>query len=114
MVESQDTLDLSGLGLTSLPTELFRNDSIITSLFCSANRLTSLPDLPAALVTLYCDENQLTALPSKLPQTLERIFCQKNRLTSLPEDVPTNLRPLGISNRQMGIFRPKNISNRRI
>lgn len=59
------TLDLSKLGLVTLP-ELPEG---LYSLICNNNNnLTTLPELPDTLILLYCNNNKLTSLP-KLPDT---------------------------------------------
>ena len=52
-------------------------------LFCSHNKLTSLPLLPNTLQKFSCSLNKLTSLPS-LPNTLQKFNCDNNKLTSLP------------------------------
>lgn len=47
------------------------------------NILTSLPPLPASLVTLYCRHSSLISLPV-LPDSLLFLFCGGNKLTTLP------------------------------
>lgn len=47
------------------------------------NILTSLPPLPASLVTLYCRYSSLISLPV-LPDSLLFLFCGANKLTTLP------------------------------
>ena len=80
-------LNLAELGLTGelpLPKQLR-----ISSLNCSSNQLTALPDLPDSLTVLYCSHNLLTTLPV-LPQSLTRLWCFNNELTTLP-DLPQSL-----------------------
>lgn len=77
-------LDLSGLGLTSLP-EL---PPSCIRLNCSHNRLKSLPELPS-IVYLHCGNNQLTVLPD-LPLVTD-LDCGNNQLTVLP-DLPCIIR----------------------
>ena len=72
------SLDLSRLGLTSLP-EL---PDTLTHLDCSYNQLTILPELPDTLTILECIYNQLTELP-ELPDTLTHLNCYNNQLTVL-------------------------------
>ena len=75
-------LDLSNMGLTSVPDYLL--DSI-QELDLSENLLTSLPDyLSNSLQELDCSDNQLTSLPDYLPDSLQRLYCFENQLTILP------------------------------
>ncbi|MEZ4905490.1 MAG: leucine-rich repeat domain-containing protein [Spirosomataceae bacterium] len=68
--------------LSSLPT-LPAN---LTYINCSSNLLRTLPILPNKLVTLYCDNNQLVCLPS-LPKTLRSLSIYNNNITCLPNKV---------------------------
>jgi len=86
--DSNITLNLNKLGLTSLPT-LPPN---VVKLECIYNNLTSLPDLPNSLTELYCHHNKLTHLPD-LPSTLKILYCNYNEITSLPE-LPHSLEKL--------------------
>jgi Leucine-rich repeat (LRR) protein len=72
-----DTLDLIACNLTSfyLP-KIFEK---IRVLYCSDNKLTSLPTLPDGLEILDCSHNQLTSLPSPSAR-LRIIYCSGNRL----------------------------------
>lgn len=75
-------LDLSSLGLTSLPDDL---PSHVVYLDVSNNRLTSLPEsLPERLCTLVANDNALTHLPAKLPCGILEVYVQNNHLTQLP------------------------------
>jgi len=58
-------------------------------LYCSYNRLTSLPNLPDTLELLYCSDNQLTSLPI-LPDTLKYLVSRNNNIlppTILPKSL---------------------------
>ena len=68
-------------------------------LFCSGNKLTSLSDLPQNLKQVYFTSNQLSSLPT-LPQTLEELYCSDNKLTYLP-NLPQNLVKLECCNNQL-------------
>ncbi len=81
------SLDLSNLGLSSLPDCL--NTLAIRSLNCSHNRLTTLSPLPPSLKILICSHNQLNSLPP-LPTSLTNIDCEDNLITALP-DLPDSL-----------------------
>jgi len=93
-------LDISGLGLTTLP----KLPQGLTILKCGFNQLTSLynlamvqrtegPDagikdarvfcnLPQGLTELDCRNNDLTSLDN-LPSSLTKLYCDRNELTSL-------------------------------
>lgn len=88
-------LDLSNLGLTSLP-ELPVG---LKWLGCQNNCLTRLPELPVGLGVLYCHNNQLKTLP-ELPVSLNTLYCHNNQLTTLPE-LPVGLKWLGCHNNQL-------------
>ena len=79
------SLSCSGNQLTVLP-EL---PSRLTGLYCGRNQLTTLPELPRSLTSLYCEINNLTALP-ELPSSLTLLYCYDNTLTTLPQ-LPDNL-----------------------
>ena len=80
-------LSISFRGIKSLPDlTRFKN---LEELYCSYNKLTSLPTLPQNLKELNCSYNQLTSLPT-LPQNLQTFICSSNQLTSLPT-LPQNL-----------------------
>ena len=56
----------------------------ITTLDCSSEGLTELPELPNTLITLYCNNNNLKKI-TKLPSNLKHLKCSNNRnLTELP------------------------------
>jgi len=56
----------------------------ITTLDCSGDKLTELPELPDSLITLYCNNNLLTKI-KKLPPNLKHLKCShNNNLTELP------------------------------
>ena len=85
--------DLTGIGYFS----------VLGSLNCNNNQLTTLPSLPQNIGSLSCDNNQLTSLPTlskyiyglscnnnqlinlpKLTRPLDYLSCNNNQLTSLP------------------------------
>ena len=74
-------LDVSKCGLVKWPNELEGKESLIVTLKCDNNQLTSLPVFPN-LTYLDCSDNQLTSLPI-LPK-LTNLNCCDNQLTSLP------------------------------
>ena len=94
------TLDIADSELNGelpLPPQL-----MVTELYCSANQLTTLPEvLPTSLTKLDCSRNQLTTLPEVLPTSLTVLYCRNNQLTTLPEVLPTSLTELDCGNNQL-------------
>lgn len=90
----RQALDLSGLGLTSLPD---LPDSVqILNVY--DNRLSSLPEnLPSSLRILSASNNLLTSLPESLPARLHTLDVSRNLLSGLPENLPASLRVLNVS-----------------
>lgn len=65
LAEDKTALDLSGLGLTELPVELF-SLTHLEILFLYNNQLTSIPETIAQLHNLqeiYLEKNQITSIP---------------------------------------------------
>jgi Leucine-rich repeat (LRR) protein len=78
-------LDLSHLGLTTLPLELI--PSGVRKLTCASNKLRTLPDLrnQRTLIALDCSDNYLTnAIFEQLPISLVSLRCNYNKITKLP------------------------------
>jgi uncharacterized repeat protein (TIGR01451 family) len=73
------TLDCSHNNLTSLPNW----PQYLSTLICSYNNLSSLSNLPFGLTLLACDNNNLTSIQD-FPPSLVDIVCGVNNLTSLP------------------------------
>jgi internalin A len=102
-----DTLNLSGLGLTSVPSELGQLANL-SALYLSHNQLTSVPSelgQLANLSELYLSHNQLTSVPSELGQlaNLSRLYLFHNQLTSVPSELGqlANLSELYLSHNQL-------------
>lgn len=89
------SLDLSDLGLSSLP-EL---PTSLQELIISGNKLTILPTLPPSLLVLKAANNLLTTLP-ELPPTLRLLDVANNQLMTLPE-LPAQLRLLNVTQNQL-------------
>ncbi len=104
-VDSRTSLNIGSKSISSLQGVGYF--SKLTSLICSGNYLTSLPELPSTLTTLGCTNNQLTSLPS-LPSGLVYLACGTNKLTSLPA-LPDNLETLYCGGNS---FTTLNISNK--
>ena len=81
-------LDLSGLGLTSLPKKMSELTNLRV-LSLSSNRLRKLPPLPPNLINLDVEENELSSLPV-LPSGLLILDAAYNALVTLP-DLPPGL-----------------------
>jgi Leucine-rich repeat (LRR) protein len=122
-------LGIEGENITSLPDltrfknlkELYCSDNKLSSLpmlpksieilYCSKNKLTSLPDLSRLknLKELYCSINELSSLHTTLPEGLEKLHCSSNKLTSLPSLTRLkNLKELICSNNQLN-YLPTNL-----
>ena len=89
------TLNCSGNALTSLS---YYGCTALKTLNCSSNNLSSLPTLPSGLTTLYCNNNQLTALPT-LPSTIQTLYAGSNKFNgTLTITGKSNLITLDVSN----------------
>jgi internalin A len=100
-------LDLSGLGLTSLPESLGKLTQL-TILDVSDNELTVLPECLGQLTQLQSLDvmsNQLTELPESLGQLtqLQSLDVMDNQLTELPESLGqlTQLQRLAVSGNRL-------------
>lgn len=93
-------LDLSGLGLTSLPPL----PGGVTELRAGNNRLRQLPPLPAGLKHLQVTHNRLAELPERLPDSPEYVDAGGNVLTHLPEPMPRHLKKLFLSENRLGVL----------
>lgn len=97
------TLNLIGLGLTTLPSEIGQLTSL-EHLFLSHNKLTILPSeirLLTALSTFHIEDNCLATLPSEIGQltALKTLAISDNGLTTLPPEIGmlTSLKLLDLS-----------------
>lgn len=97
-------LDLSGLGLTSIPSDVFSRTELV-ELNLSSNRLTGAPQAEIRhlqnLKALDLSDNALTGLPAELGQlkNLQTLNVSNNKLTGLPLELGnlTQLRLLDVS-----------------
>ena len=86
-----DSLDLSGIGLTSIPQSIGNLNSLVW-LMLYDNQLTSIPesigDL-SSLEVLTLWENQLTSIPDRIGDlsSLEVLTLSANQLTSIPDRI---------------------------
>ncbi|WP_039061151.1 T3SS effector E3 ubiquitin-protein ligase IpaHe [Shigella flexneri] len=95
---SETSLDLSCLGLRSLP----RLPDNLDEINVSNNQLSMLPELPRALKELNASSNQLSALP-ELPVSLEYINVSDNHLFALPE-LPASLEYINVSDNHLSVL----------
>ncbi len=98
-----ESLDLSGLGLTIVPPEIFQLTAL-TQLYLSNNSLSTLPPKIgqlSALVLLSLSNNQLSTLPPQISQlsALAWLDLDGNQITALPAEIGqfTALTWLGLS-----------------
>lgn len=103
----KDELDLSNLGLASVPKEIGLLTFLI-SIDLSGNQLTSLPEEIAhlkLLKSLQLGDNDLTSLPKEIKklESLTFLSLDNNQLTSLPREIGQlkSLKSLILSNNQL-------------
>lgn len=96
-VQAEDSLILYNLNISNIEgVQAFQN---LTTLDCSLNGLTFLPDsLAETLEVLICSNNYLTHLPDSLPTGLLSLICNENLLSSLPVTLPSGLNHLSCAN----------------
>ncbi|MES2832116.1 MAG: hypothetical protein V4695_09000 [Pseudomonadota bacterium] len=87
------SVNLSGLGLTTLPDCLSKLN--VTELYLQDNKLVSvpglpMPELPHGLTTLHAHNNSLTFLPT-LPKSLTNLNVENNLLSAL-SNLPSGLK----------------------
>ncbi|EEY7858411.1 hypothetical protein ACFDC9_03935 [Escherichia coli] len=94
LITRRSMLNLSNLGLTSLPENLPPH---LIEFYCSKNVLTALPKvMPKWLLVLDCTDNVLILLPKVQPSKLMVLNCYDNCIIWLPE-LSTNLRVINCS-----------------
>ncbi|MCI6778682.1 MAG: hypothetical protein MR614_15305, partial [Escherichia coli] len=94
LITRQSMLNLSNLGLSSLPENLPPH---LIEFYCSKNVLTALPKvMPKWLLVLDCTDNVLILLPKVQPSKLMVLKCYENCIIWLPE-LSTNLRVINCS-----------------
>jgi len=104
-------LNLSNLGLTSLPETIFNSLTSLQVLYLHENELTSLPETIfnslTSLQELSLSYNKLTSLPETIFNSLtslQVLYLSGNELTSLPETIfnsLTSLQVLWLSNNKL-------------
>ncbi|MBF0035905.1 hypothetical protein HAX39_25575, partial [Citrobacter freundii] len=82
--KEESVLDLSGLGLSTLPPVLPPH---IAALKVNQNGLETLPELPPGLKSLHASDCQLRTL-SGLPSSLTHLYASNNQLTVFPTFPP--------------------------
>ncbi|EFB2194543.1 hypothetical protein ACY4UG_004491 [Escherichia coli] len=103
LITRQSMLDLSNLGLTSLPENLPPH---LIEFNCSRNVLTALPEvMPKRLRVLECMENFLILLPKVQPPKLMVLKCDENYIIWLPE-LSANLRVIDCSENLLQFLPP--------
>ena len=80
-IVNETSIDCSAQNITTL--EGLQYFKSLTSLNCSANKLSILPPLQNTLLILNCGLNKLISLPP-IPDSLSELFCRQNNLTTLP------------------------------
>ena len=105
--QRKSDLDLSDMGLATLPPEIGQLTALRT-LFLGVNLLTTLPpeiSQLTALTSLFLHTNQLTALPPEISQltALTEITLQSNQLTMVPPGIGrlTALTTLSLQSNQL-------------
>lgn len=115
LITRRSMLNLSNLGLTSLPENLPPH---LIEFYCSKNVLTALPKVmpkwllvldctdnvlillpkvqPSKLMVLKCYENFLQFLPPSMPQYLYKLSCAGNNINSIPDEMLENLTRLKV------------------
>jgi internalin A len=108
--EKAKSLDLSGIGLTTLPPEIGQLSALMT-LYLANNKLTTLPpeiSQLSALTELILYDNPLTTLPAEIGQLrlLRRLDLARNRLRTLPETIGrcANLQGLMLEQNQLTVL----------
>jgi internalin A len=107
---NSNSLDLSKLNLTAIPTSLVQLANLKT-LDLSGNQITAIPDSLAQLTNLQGLDlrgNQIAAIPDSLAQlaNLQGLGLESNQITAIPDSLAqlTNLQVLSLSdNRIMAI-----------
>jgi hypothetical protein len=101
------SLDLSNLGLSDLPIELFELSSL-TKLDLNNNKLVNIPKEIGQLISLSVldlGNNQLLAIPKEIGQlsSLSQLYLYYNRLNYIPKEIGqlSSLTNLDLSNNQL-------------
>jgi internalin A len=102
-----DVLDLSGLELPEVPSEIVELTSLQT-LYLTNNQISSLPSEIGQLTNLqalYLTNNQISSLPSEIGQvtSLQTLDLTNNQISSLPSEIGqlTSLQTLDLRNNRI-------------
>lgn len=110
-IDSANNLTLDAQKLTHLTISILNISDLtgidgfssLTSLNCTNNNLTALPDkLPSKIQSLNVEHNKITHFKN-LPNTLKQLDCSNNALTSLPE-LPFSLLMLDCSYNKIAVL----------
>ncbi|MEB0178198.1 hypothetical protein QN368_19405 [Undibacterium sp. CCC3.4] len=106
LIDSQtrraDLLDLSGLGLRSLPAYFPIHTTILR---LNDNYLDAMPEnLPPSLTHLYIESNLLSSLGFNFPASTTALFAADNRISVFPELPLHNLRILSLDRNRIGAW----------
>lgn len=114
LITRRSMLNLSKLGLTSLPEnlpphliEFYCSKNVLTALpkvqpsklmvlKCYDNCIIWLPELSTNLRVINCSENFLQFLPPSMPQYLYKLSCAGNNIDSIPDEMLENLTRLKV------------------
>lgn len=114
LITRRSMLNLSNLGLTSLPEnlpphliEFYCSKNVLTALpkvqpsklmvlKCYENSIIWLPELSTNLRVINCSENFLQFLPPSMPQYLYKLSCAGNNINSIPDEMLENLTRLKV------------------
>lgn len=83
-------LNCSHNQLTNLPLNLSSLTKLDT-LYCAANKLTWLPDLPTSLCEIDCSNNNLYIFPMQIPSGLTWLDCRHNPMLQWLPAMPSEL-----------------------
>lgn len=93
-----DTLNLANNNLEELPSVILAQRNLV-ELNISSNQITEITEFPSSIIFLGLSHNRLTTLP-ELPRELEMLYINNNELTMLPA-LPETLTILDVSNNQL-------------
>ncbi|HBA7002523.1 TPA: hypothetical protein J1184_002890 [Escherichia coli] len=114
LITRRSMLNLSNLGLTSLPEnlpphliEFYCSKNVLTALpkvqpsklmvlNCYDNCIIWLPELSTNLRVINCSANFLQFLPPSMPQYLYKLSCAGNNIHSIPDEMLENLTRLKV------------------
>lgn len=102
-------LDVYDNGLAELPD---LNDTNISYLDASFNRINTVGSLPNSLESLFCASNRLGEIPKGLPPQLKILECGANQINSVDTSTfPKSLRELYLAANHIATFIPSMMPN---